>query len=225
MTELNKKAQDPDIMAMSQILSLKCPLSYMRLDVPCRSLSCTHIQCFDATSYLQLQEQGPQWLCPICNKHAPFEQLAVDEYVRDILENTPKDLEAVTIKPNGRWSTKSHDDHQGVTNRASLEDDDLLEISEVSVGGGRRLETPKTIAPGVSTPASRVRDGSASAPRGAASASAKRPAVAVIDLTGDSDDDEEPIQRARKRQSTVANGVRNPSSRGFLNDSLVGFRA
>ncbi len=51
----------------------------MRLVTPCRGLSCTHIQCFDATSYLQLQEQGPQWLCPICNKSVPFGQLAVDE--------------------------------------------------------------------------------------------------------------------------------------------------
>lgn len=76
---VNKKAQDPDVVATSQVLSLKCPLSYMRLDIPCRSLSCTHVQCFDATSYLQLQEQGPQWLCPICNKSAPYEQLAVDE--------------------------------------------------------------------------------------------------------------------------------------------------
>ena len=76
---VNKKAQDPDVVATSQVLSLKCPLSYMRLVTPCRSLSCTHIQCFDATSYLQLQEQGPQWVCPICNKSAPFEQLAVDE--------------------------------------------------------------------------------------------------------------------------------------------------
>lgn len=79
VSELNSKANDPDVVATSQVLSLKCPLSYMRLDIPCRGISCTHIQCFDAGSYLQLQEQGPQWICPICNKSAPFEQLAVDE--------------------------------------------------------------------------------------------------------------------------------------------------
>ncbi len=75
-----KKASDPDVVATSQNLSLKCPLSYMRINQPCRGLGCSHIQCFDATSYLQLQEQGPQWICPICNKLAPFETLAVDEY-------------------------------------------------------------------------------------------------------------------------------------------------
>ncbi len=64
---------------MSEVMSLKCPLSYMRLDLPVRSTACKHMHCFDATSYLQLQEQGPQWLCPICNHPATFENLAVDE--------------------------------------------------------------------------------------------------------------------------------------------------
>ena len=77
--QVTKKAMDPDVVAVSSVLSLKCPLSYMRLETPCRGTQCSHIQCFDATSYLQLQEQGPQWFCPICNKPVPFEQLAVDE--------------------------------------------------------------------------------------------------------------------------------------------------
>ncbi len=51
----------------------------MRLGIPVRATSCKHIQCFDATSYLQLQEQGPQWVCPICNQPAAFANLAVDE--------------------------------------------------------------------------------------------------------------------------------------------------
>jgi len=73
------KARDADIVATASVLSLKCPLSTLRIDLPCRSISCKHNQCFDATSYLQLQEQGPTWLCPICNNSAPFDSLAVDE--------------------------------------------------------------------------------------------------------------------------------------------------
>ena len=73
------KARDADIVATASVLSLKCPLSTLRIDLPCRSISCRHNQCFDATSYLQLQEQGPTWLCPICNRSAPFDSLAIDE--------------------------------------------------------------------------------------------------------------------------------------------------
>ncbi|KAG6001786.1 hypothetical protein E4U21_003803 [Claviceps maximensis] len=217
VAELNKKAQDPDVVATSQVLSLKCPLSYMRLDVPCRSLSCTHIQCFDATSYLQLQEQGPQWLCPICSKSAPFEQLAVDEYVRDILTNTTKDLETVVIEPNGHWSTKAlHEDISQAPKGTAFEEDDDLEISEINVIP-RRLDTPKTNAPIIGTPASTGRDSTASAPR-AGTYSTKRPAAAVIDLTLSSDDDE-PAQRPRKRQNTTASNFRDTNGDEYLSES------
>ncbi|UNI16288.1 E3 SUMO-protein ligase pli1 [Purpureocillium takamizusanense] len=227
VAELTKKAQDPDVVATSQVLSLKCPLSYMRLVTPCRGLACTHIQCFDATSYLQLQEQGPQWLCPICNKSVPFTQLAVDDYAKDILESTPKSLESVTIEPTGQWSIKTaqESDHADGINGASVDDDDLVEISEVSIVG-RRFETPKNVTPRVSTPASSGRGSSANGPRGIASTSAKRPAPTIIDLTGDSDDDDdEPIQRPHKRQATSANSSgRDSGSLAFPGPDPVFFR-
>lgn len=74
------KGKDNDIVATSSIMSLKCPLSTLRINVPCRSTVCTHNQCFDALSFLQLQEQAPTWQCPICNKSVTFAALEVDEY-------------------------------------------------------------------------------------------------------------------------------------------------
>src|ERR1700712_3250838 len=73
------KASDPDVVATSSVMSLKDPVSYTRIAVPCRSTICTHNQCFDASSFLQLQEQAPTWTCPICNKVVAFEGLAVDQ--------------------------------------------------------------------------------------------------------------------------------------------------
>jgi hypothetical protein len=52
------KARDADIVATATVLSLKCPLSTLRIELPCRSIACKHNQCFDATSYLQLQEKA-----------------------------------------------------------------------------------------------------------------------------------------------------------------------
>lgn len=75
------RASDPDIVVGSSVMSLKDPVSYMRIAVPCRSDICSHHQCFDAASFLQLQEQAPTWTCPICNKVVSFEGLVVDQYV------------------------------------------------------------------------------------------------------------------------------------------------
>lgn len=75
------KAQDNDVEATGANVSLKCPLSTIRIDIPCRSTVCTHNQCFDASSFLQLQEQAPTWTCPVCNKTVSFEALEVDLFV------------------------------------------------------------------------------------------------------------------------------------------------
>ncbi|KAK2024359.1 MIZ/SP-RING zinc finger protein [Colletotrichum zoysiae] len=219
--EISKKAADTDIVTTSQVLSLKCPLSYMRLDVPCRSVNCSHIQCFDATSYLQLQEQGPQWLCPICNKSAPFEQLAVDEYVRDILANTSKSLDQVTIEPDGQWRVNSAQDDGKPTNGGSGlvdddDDDDDWGIVEVNPIRSRNFETPNRSVASTATPTTTVMSRESSAmPRGAATTSGKRlhSERVTIDLTL-SDDDEEPAGPPPKRHQLQQPGV-NSYTNGY----------
>lgn len=54
-----KRNEDSDLVATSSVMSLKCPLSTLRIELPVRSKICTHIQCFDAMSYLLLQQQAP----------------------------------------------------------------------------------------------------------------------------------------------------------------------
>lgn len=145
-----------------------------------------------------------------------------DRYVRDILDNTPKSLETVTIEPNGRWTTKSADaDHFPSSNSTVFGADDEIEISDVAVvGGGRSYDTPKQSVTALGTPVSAPRGGSSSTPRATGSTSAKRPATEVIDLTLSSDEDDEPVQRPTKRQNT-ANGYSD--SLGFLSESPLGF--
>lgn len=128
-------------------------------------------------------------------------------YVQDILDKTPKNLEGVTIEPNGRWLLKADEpESNNFPSEAFFDDDDdddAIEISEISnipVRPADKLPTP-------STP---------SRQNGNGGAGTKRPAPAVIDLTLSSDDeDDEPIQRPTKRQSTVTNGYNGPSGLAF----------
>ncbi|KAF2965783.1 hypothetical protein GQX73_g7785 [Xylaria multiplex] len=201
---LNRKANDPDVVATSTVLSLKCPLSYMRLRTPCRSILCLHIQCFDADSYLQLQEQGPQWVCPICNQSAPFENLAVDEYVKDILESTTDSTEQVTIEPNGVWSTQlteaapKKSRASNANTSIDVEDDISVVTDNPSYGnrGTPHYATPIRSLMSGETPNSGSREPSG-APR--SGGGTKRPATEVIDLTLDSDEDDAPLLRPPKK--------------------------
>lgn len=204
---MRAKADDPDIVATSSVMSLKCPLSTMRMQLPCRGHQCHHSQCFDATSYLQTQEQAPQWSCPICNKTCNFNDLAVDEYVQDILARTKQSTEAVTIEPNGEWREGSDDREkkQDFTKPSSArkndtpvhEIHDLIELADYKPNGHHRAESASTQ---FMTP-----DGSR-APSAAAStmarSSKKRAAEEVIDLTLDDEDEDDAPRRPVKRQST-----------------------
>ncbi|KAI0180430.1 zf-MIZ-domain-containing protein [Hypoxylon sp. FL1284] len=209
--DITRKAADEDVEATSQKLSLLCPLSYTRLKVPCRGASCNHIQCFDARSFMQLQEQGPTWNCPICYQPAPFETLAIDEYVQEVLQTTPSSESKVVIETNGQWRPEADEpepsrSRSGVGS-SKIEDDDDLSI----IGPGRsstnghsglagakyNIGTPSRSLGGNGTPNGDVR-GTPSTRR---SGSNKRPAE-VIDLTLSSDEDDEPVMRPAKRQYT-----------------------
>lgn len=49
--------------------------------LPIRSSQCNHVQCFDAATFLQMNEKKPTWLCPVCDKPAEFKTLVVDGWV------------------------------------------------------------------------------------------------------------------------------------------------
>ena len=212
------KSEDAEIVATSSIMSLKCPLSTLRIDVPCRSSVCSHNQCFDASSFLQLQEQAPTWTCPVCNKAAAYEHLQVDQsvtfcicqwavadmigrYVADILKSTPKSVDQVTIEPNGTWSqTAGVAPSPRTSNRRTSSDseEDLVEIRDLP-----RLASVKTEIsrePGLmrTPPISSREESTSSAPL--LPSSNKRSAGQVVDLTLSSDEDDDPPRGPKRQQ-------------------------
>lgn len=221
LNEMITKAKDPDIVATSTIMSLKCPLSAMRMQLPCRSTVCNHNQCYDATSFLQLQEQAPQWSCPVCNKPFQFQSLVVDQYVQDILTSTSSEVEQVTIEPDGRWQQGVHtnSDFRAPNSRPSATSSNKRKASDVfDLDDGVEIVDKATTTPAINkdrhvstpqaypTPAfTTSREPSTVASTSSRSAS-KRPSEPVIDLTLSSDEDEDPVpRRPVKRQSTGSN--------------------
>ncbi|KAI0801178.1 PINIT domain-containing protein [Fomes fomentarius] len=106
LAEMNKSiSEDDDIIAGHQKMSLKCPLSYMRIATPCRATTCVHPQCFDALSWFSVMEQTTTWMCPVCEKVLNVEDLYIDGYFDDILKNTHEDIEDVIVEADGQWHT------------------------------------------------------------------------------------------------------------------------
>ncbi|KAG0637707.1 putative SUMO ligase SizA [Tuber brumale] len=210
IADMVRKNEDSDLVATSSIMSLKCPLSTLRIDLPIRSTFCNHMQCFDATSFLQLQQQAPTWSCPTCNKSISWKALVVDRYFRDILNNTPKTVDSVTIDVDGAWSVAAESSGTPMPDTDSEDGnegrDDIIEVSGSRLSKLRVEATP--IAPSPVNTASR--EGSASVPRG--SISAKRPVSQVIDLT--LSDDEDTVRPTKRINSFLTPTSMSSDGRG-----------
>lgn len=210
---MRKNADDPDIEVGSSVMSLKDPISTLKISTPCRSTLCTHNRCFDGESFLQLQEQAPTWTCPICNKIISFEALAVDEYVQDILDKVSRSTDQVTVEPNGEWrnekepQTASRQSNGSAYGYGAYDDEDseeeLVEIPDYRISAikSEAVPTPQSL-PSIRTPPAPSREAS-SAPR----TGSKRTSE-VIDLTLSDDDEPRPKKVAYSTPNSVSDQMR-----------------
>lgn len=186
-------------------MGLKDPVSMMRINIPCRSIVCTHIQCFDAEGFLQLQEQAPTWQCPICHKSVSYESLAVDQYSQEILRTVPKDTDQVTIEPDGKWSWSDEANGGTTTPARNDSEDDIVDITDLTDDQPAIKKEARNNDYLHLTPSLSSREAS-SAPR----TGSKRKSE-VIDLT--LSDDDEPPRPAKKVTYNTPNSNPDPSRR------------
>jgi E3 SUMO-protein ligase PIAS1 len=228
---VKKEAADPDIEVSSRSVTLKCPITYARMKTPCRGIGCKHNQCFDAASYLQLQEQAPTWTCPHCNKSVPWEQLVVDQYILDILTSTSSDTDQVTVEPDGRW-------HMDDTTPAPVsrkrkandtpdtdDDDDIIELdADPPTTNGASLGPPQTLTPrSIQTPPVNGRESSTATSHRSASTGKRPRHNEVIDLTLSDEDEDQDARPAVKSRPSLPN-VFSTTSTSNLNPNTPAYR-
>ncbi|UJR23301.1 hypothetical protein I4U23_026316 [Adineta vaga] len=101
------RATDSDLglEVSDQKLKLTCPIDQKRLKKPIRATTCQHLQCFDLTNYIALNEKSKKWICPVCNKLALYEDLQIDTYMDSILNSIQNhDITEITINGELRWT-------------------------------------------------------------------------------------------------------------------------
>ncbi|XP_074665403.1 E3 SUMO-protein ligase PIAS3 isoform X2 [Strix aluco] len=142
-----KLTADPDseIATTSLRVSLMCPLGKMRLIVPCRAITCTHLQCFDAALYLQMNEKKPTWTCPVCDKKAPYDALIIDGLFMEIL-NSCTDCDEIQFMEDGSWCPmKPKKENQEVCQAAAFAGIEASSLYTVSSEGKNSSEGKKKV--------------------------------------------------------------------------------
>ncbi|CAG0899751.1 unnamed protein product [Cyprideis torosa] len=96
---------DPDVLVAESLrASVLCRVSKRRMTLPIRAFpTCDHIQCFDAETYINMNEKRPKWKCPVCDKETPFDQIRICGLFMEILRSNPAGDEVEFYK-DGSWA-------------------------------------------------------------------------------------------------------------------------
>ncbi|KAG8327385.1 E3 SUMO-protein ligase pias1 [Homalodisca vitripennis] len=189
---------DSEIATTSLRVSLMCPLGKLRMTIPCRPTTCTHLQCFDANLYLQMNERKPTWTCPVCDKPGLFDKLVIDGYFQEVLSSgkLPPDGNEIQLHQDGTWSisaskkdekaddapapVKNRGGPPAVTATVEIADDEVVPV--VSDGEDKDKDKEKTS------------EAKAAAPKD------------VVDLTFSDDSDEEMAPATAKTNGPAKTG-------------------
>ena len=92
-------------------LSLRCPITLGRIQVPSRGTVCAHIRCFDLNAYVAVNRKisniNLRWICPICQQTVFPKDLIIDSYIDEILQISEA-MEVLLSTQTGQWE-KSHE--------------------------------------------------------------------------------------------------------------------
>ncbi|XP_032292014.1 E3 SUMO-protein ligase PIAS1 isoform X2 [Drosophila virilis] len=126
-----KLTEDADCEIATTMLkvSLNCPLGKMKMSLPCRASTCSHLQCFDASLYLQMNERKPTWNCPVCDRPAIYDHLVIDGYFQEVLGSSllKSDDTEIQLHQDGSWSTP------GLRSETQILDTPSKPVSKVEV--------------------------------------------------------------------------------------------
>lgn len=108
-------------------VSLACPIGKMRMITPCRASTCTHLQCFDALTFLYMNERKATWKCPVCDQPALFEDLIIDGYFLEVLKSC-KNSDELQLNTDGSWSAYVEDEKIRIATNNNVSES--IEISD-----------------------------------------------------------------------------------------------
>jgi hypothetical protein len=110
-------SSDDDLVALSSVVSLRCPLGGTRINEPARYAQCKHLACFDLGNFLDVNSRARKWTCPVCQHAAHPEGLVTDAYLAHVISQLPalddpfdddNNITEVEVRPDGMDTHGTH---------------------------------------------------------------------------------------------------------------------
>ena len=146
------------------------------MTMPCRPTTCDHLQCFDASLFLMMNEKKPTWTCPVCDSPARYDDLMIDGYFEEVIKSPllPDEENEIILNQDGSWNPVPIDE-EAERKKKEKEEEERKEAAVVL-----DLSDDDDYAPTPSVPKVEVEtNGSASPPAPAATTSAEDEAAAA----------------------------------------------
>ena len=90
-----------EVVLASNIISLRCPLSFVQIEIPIKGMLCKHSIVVNAQGLIEYCLHNNYWNCPLCEKKCYFSTITVDRKLMEIIEKAPKDCSNVELDPLG----------------------------------------------------------------------------------------------------------------------------
>jgi MIZ/SP-RING zinc finger len=119
----------------SSVVELTCPVSQIRVCLPARGKDCEHLRCFDLDGFIfalrHTANINLRWKCPICAKQLRPENLVIDGFFLEILNQTQ--LKSVIFETDGTWRQASSQGQKEEESENEKEEDDGPYVAETLV--------------------------------------------------------------------------------------------
>ncbi|KAL0741628.1 hypothetical protein Bca4012_083141 [Brassica carinata] len=98
-----ESSPDSDIIEGPSRVSLRCPISHSRIELPVKGQLCKHLQCFDFWNYVNINMIKPSWRCPHCSQPVSYPEIRLDQNMAKILKDAGHKTADVIIHAGGTW--------------------------------------------------------------------------------------------------------------------------
>jgi hypothetical protein len=137
----NSNVEDDELTVVGNHITIDLVDPFMAriFDVPARTKSCSHRECFDLETFFSTRlsraakagGMAEDWKCPICGSDARPRSLVIDEFlisVRSELEDRRQlDTKSILVKADGSWQAKIEESNSGGNGLPTQQGSSLLE--------------------------------------------------------------------------------------------------